>query len=102
MIDKDEMMEKVKINDTEYQVVKNNGDCLKIEEIESLLTDYFEKFDYVCGDYSYDKLRLKGFYEKNHKNVRKINDITMFDTYIRDYCAYGAKYFLLKKSNKVL
>ncbi len=96
------MMEKIKINNIEYQVVKKKGDCLNIEEIESLLTDYFEKFDYVCGDYSYDKLRLKGFYEKNNKSVRKINDITLFDDYIKDYCAYGARYFLLKKSNKVL
>lgn len=95
-------MEKVMINNIEYQVIKKNGDCLKIEEIESLLTDYFEKFDYVCGDYSYDKLRLKGFYAKSNKNARKINDITMFDTYIKDYCAYGARYFLLKKNNKVL
>lgn len=90
-------MEKVRIKGIEYQVVKKNGDCLDIEEIENLLTDYFEKFDYVCGDYSYDKLRLKGFYEKNNKNVRKINDVTRFEEYIKDYCAYGAKYFLLKK-----
>lgn len=95
-------MEKVKIKNREYQVVKKNGDCLNVEEIESYFTDYFEKFDYVCGDYSYDKLRLKGFYEKTNKNVRKINDITMFDEYIKNYCAYGSKYFLIKKINKVL
>lgn len=90
-------MEKIKINNIEYQVVKKNMDDFNIEEIEKLLTEYFDKFDYILGDYAYDKLRLKGFYEANNKKVNEINDIRFVEDYIKNYCAYGAKYFLLKR-----
>ncbi len=80
-----------------YEIVKNNKDCLEEEELKSLFTEYFEVYDYVLGDYSYGKLRLKGFYESNNKNVKKINDIKYFDDYLKDYCAYQCSYFLLKK-----
>ena len=61
------------------------------------VTDYFDDYDYIFGDYSYEKMRLKGFYDSNNKKVKDINDIKYLDDYIRDYCSYGAKVFLLKK-----
>ena len=30
----------------------------------------FVDFDYIFGDYSYSKLRLKGFYESNNKKAK--------------------------------
>ena len=30
-------------------------------------------------------------------NATKVNDIKTLDDYIENYCAYGAKWFLLKK-----
>lgn len=92
-------MEKITINKLNYELVRNNGNCFNKDDIENLLTEYFEKFDYVLGDYAYDKLRLKGFYDKTNKNVSKINNILDVDGYIRDFCAYEGKYFLLKKIN---
>ena len=61
------------------------------------MTDYFNNFDYIVGDWSYSKLRLKGFYESNNKNVKDINNINNLDNYLNNYCAYGCKYFVLKK-----
>ena len=46
------------------------------------MTDYFEPYDYIFGDYAYEKVRLKGFYESNNKNANKINDIKSLDDYI--------------------
>jgi len=90
-------MKVVELRNTSYEVLKNVENCFKLEEIEDRLTDYFDSYDYIFGDYSYDKVRLKGFNEKGNKNFRKINDIAMLDTYIEQFCSYGAKYFLLKK-----
>jgi len=96
------MMKIIKVENNEYELVKEYKDGFLESDFLERYTDFFQDYDYIFGDYSYDKLRLKGFYEKHHKNVRKMNDIAVFDTYIKDYCAFGAKYFLLKKSNKVL
>ena len=93
-------MKKVRILEKEYEVVEDCGECIDIQEIEYLFTSYFESYDYICGDYSYDKLRLKGFNDKSNKNFNKINDIKGYNKYIEELCSYKAKHFLLKKINK--
>ncbi len=90
-------MKEVKIRNVKYEVTKNIANCLNMEEVVEKATDYFDSFDYIFGDYSYDKLRLKGFNEKGNKNFSQINDIKNLDSYIKEFCSYGAKYFLLKK-----
>ena len=62
--------------------------------------EYFNDFDYIVGDWAYGKLRLKGFNDKKNKNFKPINDYQNVDSYIKDCCAYGCKYFILKKIEK--
>ncbi len=90
-------MKKVVINGVSYEVVRNDENCLVVDEIEEKITDYFDPYDYILGDFAYEKVRLKGFYESNNKNANKINDIRYMDDYILNYCSYGSKIFLLKK-----
>ena len=59
--------------------------------------DYFENYDYIIGDWSYGKLRLKGFCNKINKICNKINDIKFKDDYIKNLCSYECKYFVLEK-----
>lgn len=84
------------VEENSYEIIEGKDNFSK-EEFENLYTDYFYDYDYILGDYSYDKLRLKGFYESNHSKASEINDIKGKENYLQNYCAYGAKYFLLKK-----
>lgn len=90
-------MKKIVLNENEYEVVKDENKVIVEQELIEKCTDYFEPFDYILGDYAYNKLRLKGFYEKNNPLVTEINNIEGLEDYVKNYCAYGAKYFLLKK-----
>ncbi len=90
------MKKKYEINGNLYELEKDEKNVFDLEEVKSYMTEYFDKFDYVFGDYAYEKLRLKGFKDKGNK----VNDIKYLDDYIKNYCAYGAKYFLLKKIKK--
>ncbi len=90
-------MKNVKINNQEYEVIENDQECLNIEEISEKITDYFEPYDYIFGDYAYGKVRLKGFNDSTNKKVKKVNDIKTLDEYKKKYCSYGAKFFLLRK-----
>lgn len=90
-------MKKVVLNEVTYEVFKDEYKVFDEQEVIEKCTDYFLPFDYICGDYAYDKLRLKGFYDDDNKKATKINNIKGLDNYIKNYCAYGAKYFLLKK-----
>lgn len=93
---------KINLNGIEYKIVKNYMECFDLEEVADKLkdTDYFNDFDYILGDYSYDKLRLKGFYRKDSKKVKKINNYEYIDNYIREYCSYGCRHFIIEKSTK--
>lgn len=90
-------MKKVVINNVEYEVIRNDQDCIDIDLLQEKITDYFDAYDYIFGDYAYEKVRLKGYYDSNNKNANKINDIKFLDDYIKEYCSYGSKVFLLKK-----
>lgn len=90
-------MKKIEINKVSYEIVRNDNDCLKRDELEEKITDYFDDYDYIFGDYAYDKVRLKGYYDSKNKKAKKINDIKYMDDYIKNYCSFGSKIFLLKK-----
>ena len=88
------------INDREYEIIENNNAVIDETELSEKLTDYFEEYDYILGDFAYGKLRLKGFNDKENKNYKKINDYAEIHNYITKYCAYGCKYFILKQTRK--
>ena len=90
-------MKKIKINNVEYEVVREDNNCINIEELSEKITEYFDNFDYIFGDFSYDKVRLKGFNDSNNKHAKKINDIKYLEDYITNYCSLGAKVFIIKK-----
>ncbi len=90
-------MKKIIVDKNSYELIKDSNKIFNNDEFMDKVTDYFEPFDYIFGDYSYDKLRLKGYYDSDNKNATKVNDIKTLDDYIENYCAYGAKWFLLKK-----
>ena len=90
-------MKNIEINNVKYEVIRNDKSCINEEELSEKITDYFENYDYIVGDFSYDKVRLKGYYEKTNKKATEINDISNIEHYIKEYCSYGARIFIIKK-----
>lgn len=89
-------MKEIEINNITYLIVKDEEDSINLEEVKELLTDYFLEFDYILGDYSYSKLRLKGFYDKDNKNMKHYNNYNKINSYLKDYCAPGCRHFVLQ------
>ena len=87
----------ISINDKNYELIKNEKEAFSQEEFENLYTDYFYEFDYIVGDIAYSKLRLKGFYESKNNKVKDFNNFDNLDKYLKNYCAPGCKYFVLKR-----
>ena len=69
-------MKKVTLNGKIYQLIENKSNCFNEEDVIPKFTEYFDTFDYVLGDYSYGKLRLKGFYDSTSNKKTKINDVS--------------------------
>ena len=60
------MKKTITINDVEYEVIKDVNDAIDKEVLTEKITDYFDAYDYIVGDWAYGKLRLKGFCEKSN------------------------------------
>ena len=90
----------ITVNDQTYLVMREERDAIDLEELEKGLTDYFLDFDYVVGDWAYGRLRLKGFNSKTNPRFKEMNDIDKVDDYLRNFCAYGCRYFIFGKERK--
>lgn len=64
-------MKTVEINGIKYEIIRNDNDCLNKEELEEKITEYFDDFDYIFGDFSYEKVRLKGYNDSNKKRPQR-------------------------------
>ena len=87
------------IDNHEYKLIEDYKNGFDLDAVSSKLTDYFYYFDYIVGDWSYGKLRLKGFCKKENINYRDLNDFNKKEQYINNNCAYDCKYFVLENMN---
>lgn len=87
----------IKLEDNTYELIENYKDGYELESLKEKYTDYFYDYDYILGDWSYGKLRLKGFCDRTNKKCNRINDIKYKDNYLKGMCSYECRYFLLKK-----
>lgn len=89
-------------NEHPYTLVMNYRDGFVFDEFHRLYQDYFEKYDYIVGDWAHDKLRLRGFFQVSQRNVPKDRTIDFLDDYLKEYCNFGCAYFVLAKDQSLL
>ncbi len=87
----------IKINDIEYELVKNYRNAYKSKEISIRYSLIMTKYDYIVGDIASSQLRLKGFYKENNEDYNGFNVIEVIQDYLLEYVNFGAPYFILKK-----
>ncbi len=90
----------INLDNNTYELLENYKDGFDIEALKNKYTDYFADYDYILGDWSYSKLRLKGFCDRLNNKCNRINDIKYKDNYIKDLCSYDCRYFLIKKISR--
>ena len=90
-------MEKLNIEEKEFEIIKNYKNGYNKDEFINKYTEYFDEFNYVVGDWAYGKLRLKGFYDKNNKKCKEINNYENLDKYLKENCAFDCAYFVAKR-----
>ena len=90
-------MKTIEINEKKYEIIEDFKEAVDKEILKEKITDYYSGFDYIVGDWAYGKLRLKGFYDRENKKAKDHNNIDNVKKYIEEKCAYGCKWFEIKK-----
>ncbi|MFD1419046.1 YutD family protein [Companilactobacillus keshanensis] len=90
----------ITINKKKYRLVENHENGFDEEKIEERFNTVLDKFDYVVGDWGYDQLRFKGFYDDQRPESGIDNKISHLEDYLIEYCNFGCSYFVLEKENK--
>ena len=90
-------MEKIVLNDNNYEIIKNYKNGYDKDVLTQKYTDFFKNYDYIVGDWSYGKIRLKGFYESTNKNCKDFNNIEQLEKYLKENCSFECAYFVAKK-----
>lgn len=89
------------IEGEEYQVLVNETNGYRYDAFLERYQDLFAKFDYIVGDWAYDQLRLRGFYQIGTPKVPYDQRIETLEDYLNEYCNFGASYFVIGKKKSV-
>ncbi|MFT8390513.1 MAG: YutD family protein [Sporolactobacillus sp.] len=90
----------ISIERQHYEIIENERGGWNEDAFLKRYSDVLSKFDYIVGDWGYQQLRLRGFYdEKNQKATYDTKISTLVD-YLMEYCSFGCAYFVLKKLPK--
>ncbi|WP_334331594.1 MULTISPECIES: YutD family protein [unclassified Companilactobacillus] len=90
----------ITINKTQYKIVENHDNGFNEERIEERYNDVLDKYDFIVGDWGYDQLRFKGFYEDERRDSTLDSRISHLEDYLLEYCNFGCAYFVLEKVKK--
>lgn len=85
------------IDGRRYRVVNTYKQPFDLEAFANRYTEILEKYDYIVGDWGYDQLRLKGFYDVDSRHASKDQTINTLMDYLNEYCNFGCAYFVLQR-----
>lgn len=88
----------IQIGGKTYELIQNYKDAWDAEAFKQRYSEVLDRYDYIIGDWGYEKLRLKGFLRDNHPKANRDTAYSGITDYINEYCNFGCKYFVLQKA----
>ncbi|MDP4085637.1 MAG: YutD family protein [Bacillota bacterium] len=90
----------ITVNSTGYEVVLDYRNAFNEEAFLGRFSEILSRYDYIVGDWGYDQLRLKGFFDDQNQKASFDTKISTVSEYLYEYCNFGCSYFILKKIKK--
>ncbi|AOZ89440.1 hypothetical protein BK049_12510 [Bacillus xiamenensis] len=88
------------VQNATFDLVREIKDGFDEEAFKARYSDILNKYDYIVGDWGYNQLRLKGFFDDQNQKATFDTKISTLDEYIYEYCNFGCAYFVLKRIRK--
>lgn len=96
------MTQLIVLDKYEYDIITDYREAFDEEAVVARYSEILAKYDYILGDWGYNQLRLKGFYEDKHPKSTFDTKISTIEDYLYEYCNFGCAYFILKRGNKIV
>ncbi|MBM7570967.1 uncharacterized protein YutD [Aquibacillus albus] len=90
----------IEIQGMKYEVLENKKDGFQEEVLKERYSEILNKYDYIVGDWGYEQLRLKGFYDDQNPKATFDTKISTLDDYLYEYCNFGCAYFVMKRMDQ--
>ncbi|WP_375180037.1 YutD family protein [Enterococcus rotai] len=87
----------VTIGERQYLLVKNHREAFDGERLGERFSDVLSRYDYIVGDWGYDQLRLKGFFNESNRKAAPEQRIDTLEDYLYEYCNFGCAYFVIER-----
>ncbi|HDX9580290.1 YutD family protein [Bacillus cytotoxicus] len=100
MEQKQEIRTTVYVNNIQYEVIEANRNGFNEEAFKARYAEILNKYDYIVGDWGYDQLRLRGFFDDSNQRSTYDTKISTLSEYLYEYCNFGCSYFVLRKVKK--
>lgn len=89
--------EEIMIGSRQYKIVVNYRDGFDPEKLGERYSEVLARYDYIVGDWGYEQLRLKGFFETDNRKSLPDQRIDMLEDYLYEYCNFGCAYFVIQR-----
>lgn len=87
----------ININHSYYELIENERNGFNEEAFRGRYSEILSRYDYVVGDWGYNQLRLRGFFDDQSQKATYDTKISTLSEYLYEYCNFGCAYFVLKK-----
>ncbi|WP_138418545.1 YutD family protein [Aquibacillus sediminis] len=90
----------IEVQGNHYQVIEEEKSGFHVDVFKERYSEILHKYDFIVGDWGYEQLRLKGFYDDQNPKASFDTKISTLDDYLYEYCNFGCAYFVLKRIDK--
>lgn len=91
----------ISIEGYEYELVNDYREAFEEEVLKERYSDILAKYDYIVGDWGYNQLRLKGFFEIKIKSLLLIQKLARFKITYLSIAILAALILSYEKSGKL-
>lgn len=84
------------INNQKFKLTENVNSAFDEAALSDRYMNVLDQYDFVVGDWSFEQLRLKGFYTETVKKVPHDKYISHLPDYLIEFCSFGCAYFILE------
>lgn len=85
------------IGERQYKLVADHREGFNAEKLGERFSDVLARYDYIVGDWGYEQLRLKGFFEADDRKALPEQRIDTLEDYLYEFCNFGCAYFVIKR-----